>query len=220
MNLLFYYFKDLVSIISAAINCCCDPIVIDPDSLYHQKLARFMHSRLPKKNLLQQLIEHGTLSSRSRWARTIENADFDFARLSLDYIRFLFFQSYKIKLTKSYVEEHQNPDAGYITQLGDDGHSILRCTIQSRHSNLTKHKAWIQYSMTDDPITEWYPTCTAGAIIVGCCAQAASILWYLSYARHNNFENSRARHRIYQTILKRTLHTEESENNDVEYVEC
>ena len=104
-------------------------------------------------NFLQQRIESGTLSSRSRWTQTIENADFDFPRLSLDDLRFLFFGSYKIKLAKSYVEEHQNPDGDYIIQLGDDDDNILRCTIQSRHSNLITHKAWIQYSMTDDPIT-------------------------------------------------------------------
>ena len=92
--------------------------------------------------------------------------------------------------------------------------------MQSRHSNLTKHKAWIQYLMTDDPITAWYCTCAAGAITAGCCAQVASIIWYLSYAPHNKFENSRALHRIYQTILERTLHTEERENSDVENVEC
>ena len=92
-----------------------------------------MRSRLSKKNLLQQLIEHGTLSSRSRWARAIENADFDFPRLSLDDLRFLFFGSYKIKLAKSYVEEHQNPDGDYIIQLGGNDDNILRCNRQSRH---------------------------------------------------------------------------------------
>ena len=72
--------------------------------------------------------------------------------------------------------------------------------------------------MTDDPITAWSCTCTAGAITAGCCAQVASIIWYLSYAHHNNFENSRAQHCIYQTILERTLRTEESENSDIENV--
>ena len=33
--------------------------------------------------------------------------------------------------------------------------------------------------MTDDPITAWYRTCTAGAITARCCAQVASIIWYL-----------------------------------------
>ena len=56
--------------------------------------------------------------------------------------------------------------------------------------------------------------------MAGCYAQVASIIWYLSHARHNNFENSRARHRIYQTILERTLRTAESENSDEENVEC
>ena len=179
MNLLFYYFKILVSIISATINYCRVPIVIDPNSLYHQKLARFMHSRLSKKNLLQQRIEHGTLSSRSSCTRTIENADFDFPRLSLDDLHFLFFGSYKIKLAKSYVEEHQNPDGDYIIQPGDNDDNILRCNMQSRHLNVTKHKAWIQHSMTDDPTTAWYCTCTARAITAGCCAQVASIIWFL-----------------------------------------
>ena len=73
-----------------------------------------MYSRLSKMNLLQQRIEHGTLSSCSRWARTIENADFDFPRLSLDDLRFVFFGLHKIKLAKSNVEEYQNPFGDYI----------------------------------------------------------------------------------------------------------
>ena len=179
-----------------------------------------MHGLLLKRNLLQHRIESGALPYRSRWARTIENANFEFPSLSLDDLRFLFFGSNKIKLAKSYVEEHQNPDGDYIIHLGDDGDNILRCTIQSRHSNSTKYKVWIQYSMTNDPITAWYCTCAAGAITVGCCAHIASIIWYLSYARHNNFQKSQTLHRIFQTILERMIDTEESENNDVENSEC
>ena len=92
-----------------------------------------MHSRLSKKNLLQQRIEHGTLSSRSRWARAINDADFDFPRLSLDDLRFLFSGSYKIKLTKSYVEERQNLDGDYIIQLRDNNDNILGVRKFSPH---------------------------------------------------------------------------------------
>ncbi|CAF1537195.1 unnamed protein product, partial [Rotaria sordida] len=74
---------------------------------------------------------------------------------------------YNIKQAPAYVEEHLDEDGDYIIDVGDDNDLILRCTIQSRHSNAVKHKTWIQYSFSGEPIVSWYCTCSAGAMTVG-----------------------------------------------------
>ena len=175
-----------------------------------------MLNRLLQRNILQQLIESGSLSARSRWTKTIENVDFDFPRLTIEDLRFLFFGTYKIKIAKSYVEEYQEPDGDFMIEVDDTDDNILRYRIQSRHSNATKHKAWIQYSMTGDPIVAWYCTCPTGAITVGCCPHVASIIWYLSYGRNIDYEQSTARRRLCQTILERTLESQDSDDTDID----
>lgn len=43
---------------------------------------------------------------------------------------------------------------------------------------------WIKYSTGLSPIAGWYFTYKSGAIVVGCCADIASVLWYLGFERH------------------------------------
>ncbi|WP_233601869.1 hypothetical protein, partial [Corallococcus sp. AB038B] len=88
------------------------------------------------------------------------------------------------------------------------------CTIQSRHSNATKYKSWIQYSLSGDPITAWYCTCPAGALTIGACAHIVSIVWYLSYARHHHFEPFEGRRRIQQAITEQAIEDEEGDKID------
>ena len=175
-----------------------------------------MLNRLSQRNILQQRIESGSFSAPARWTKTIENVDFDFPRLTIEDLRFLFFGTYKIKIAKSYFEEHQEPDGDYMIELGDTDDNILRCRIQSRHSNATKHKAWIQYSMTGDPIVAWYCTYPAGAITVGCCLHVASIIWYLSYGPNIDYKQSTAQRRLCQTILERTFESQDSDDSDID----
>ncbi|CAF3981242.1 unnamed protein product [Rotaria sordida] len=53
-----------------------------------------------------------------------------------------------------------------------------------------------------DPITSWYCQCKSGARTIGACAHEATIIWYLSYARHHGFEGLNGRRRIQQSIEK------------------
>ena len=91
-----------------------------------------MLNRLSQRNILQKSTESGSRSARTRWTSSIKNVDFDFPRLTTEELRFLFLGTYKIKIGKSYVEEHQEPDAAYIIELGDSEGNILRRRFQSR----------------------------------------------------------------------------------------
>ncbi|CAM4834786.1 unnamed protein product [Rotaria magnacalcarata] len=119
-----------------------------------------------------------------------------------------------IKLARTYVEEHLDQEGDYTVELDANTDNILRCTIQSRHSNAVKYKSWIQYSLSGDPIIAWYCTCPGGAVTIGACAHIVSIVWYLSYARHHHFEPSKGRRRIQQAIMERIVVGEDDDMDD------
>jgi hypothetical protein len=168
-----------------------------------------MHARVNLHNTLLQRIKDGTLSAWTRWKKTIEDADFDFPELSIEHLRRLLFGTYQIKQSKTYVEEHLDSNGNYIIELEGSGDDILRCTIRSRHSNAVKYNVWIQYALIGEPIRARYCKCKAGAWIIGCCVHVASIIWYLSFTRHNNFISSQGRHRIKQSIAESTIDSDD-----------
>ena len=73
--------------------------------------------------------------------------------------------------------------------------------------------------MAGDPITAWYCTCPAGAITIGCCSYVASIIWCLSYGRNIDCEQSTARRRLCQTILERTIESQDSDDSDIDNIQ-
>ena len=173
-----------------------------------------MRSRVTNRNVLQQLVLAGVISTRSQWSKKIEDVNIDFPELTLDDIYLLFLSTYKIKQAPAYVEEHLDEDGDYVVEIEDHNDFILRCTIQSRHSNAIKYKTWIQYSLSEEPIIASYCTCTAGAMTLGSCSHVVSIVWYLSYARHHNFHESLGRRRIQQAVVQRTVESDEDDTVD------
>ena len=186
---------DCVRIISAALNCYRGPIGVNTVNSDDTALVKYMPHRMGRNNMLQDRLNNGSLSSRSRWEK-IEHSGFDFPQMSFNELRQLFFGTYQIKTGRCYVEEHMNNDGDYIIEVDNSNDNIVRACIQSRHSNTSIYKAWIQFSFTDDPIEAWYCQCTAGARNVGCCSHVASIVWYLAFTRHNDFKPSAGRQRI------------------------
>ena len=146
--------------------------------------------------------------ARSCWKK-IEDIDFEFPKMSLDEFRLLFFGTYQIKQARTYVEEHFNMDSDFIVEVDNSIADIVRCSIQSRHSNAHKYKAWIQYSLTSNPIRARYCQCKAGGRTVGRCAHIASVIWYLCYARHTDFIYSAGRRRIEQAIAEAELSSDD-----------
>ena len=149
-------------------------------------------NRITQRNIVFEKVQNGELSARSRWKK-IEDIDFEFPKMSLDELLLLFFGTYQIKQARAYVEEHFDMDSDFIVEVDNSIDDIVRCSIHSRHPNAHKYKAWIQYSLTGDPIRAWYCQCEADGRTVGCCAHIASVIWYLCYARHTDFSYSAGR---------------------------
>ena len=177
------------------------------------KLARQMKQRLNKNSTLAELVEVGHLSTKQKWTK-IDEVDFEFPEMDLEDLQLLFFGSYQIKQYQSYAEEHLDVNSDFVIQISKETDDIIRCAIKSRHSTSTRYYAWIQFSLIGGPILSWYCQCKAGARTIGACAHKATIIWYLSYARHHDFEYSTNRGRIQQSIEKIILSESESENNN------
>jgi len=88
-------------------------------------------------------VRNGELLARSRWKKS-EDINFEFPKMSLDDLRLLFFRTYQIKQARSYVEEHLDADGDFIVEISNSIDDIVRCSIQSGHSNANIYKTWIQ----------------------------------------------------------------------------
>eukprot|EP00732_Lithocolla_globosa_P003764 Lithocolla_globosa_v1_NODE_3155_length_1748_cov_14.170112.p2 type:complete len:129 gc:universal NODE_3155_length_1748_cov_14.170112:965-1351(+) len=105
---------------------------------------------------------------------------------SLRQLKILFCGRYQLKQAKSYIDEHTNVNGGCTFECHVKAPDLLRVKIQSRHSNAIKHCLWIEWKKEE--VTGWYCRCGVGVRGVGCCAHVAASIWYLSYARHNNYK--------------------------------
>ena len=212
-NQMLPHLQDCVRIISAALNCYRGAIVKAHNTPEMDKLAELMSQRMNEKNALEEAVRQRKYSTRQKWDK-IDEIDLDFPEMELDDLRELFFGSYQIKLCASYAEEHMNEDGDFLIQVSKETDKVIRQQIQSRHSNSVRYTVWIQFSLTGDPITSWYCTSKAGARTVGACAHVATIVWYLSYARHNNLEASKGRKRIQQCVERLEAPRNEEEDGD------
>lgn len=78
----------------------------------------------------------------------------------------------------SYTQEHIDVDGKFEISVSDDIPEI-----QSRHFSAKQYKCWI--SNVKDVISGCYCRCKAGNRVVGMCSHITSVIWSLSYAKHN-----------------------------------
>ena len=99
---------------------------------------------------------------------------------------------YQLKQAKSYRDEHFDEKGSYEIMAHKEDDGVLKAQICSRHTSNKTYNLLVEYTQGLNPITGWYCGCRSGARTVGCCAQDASVLWYLGYYR-NETENSEAK---------------------------
>ncbi|CAF1117341.1 unnamed protein product [Rotaria magnacalcarata] len=190
---------DMVRIISAALNAFRGPIMTNAQDAELHTIAKMMKEQMLKNNILLDDINRGLISSRSRW-ENLDEQDIEFPEMDLNNLRSLFFGTYQIKQSKTYTEEHLDDKGNYVIQVAPEDNEFLRCRIVSRHSNATHYYAWIRYTLSTNTIHAWYCQCRSGARAIDCCGHIASVIWYLSYARLNDFQPSSGRKRIVEAI--------------------
>lgn len=190
---------DMVRIISACLNAFRGPIVVNADNDQSRVIAQRMTEQKSQNNTLKYDVDRGLISARSRWKK-LDDESIAFPEVDLDDLRELFFGTYQIKQSRTYAEEHLDEDGNYIIEVAPEEGEIIRCRVQSRHSNATRYYAWIRYSLEDNTIKAWYCQCRSGARTLGCCGHVGSIIWYLSYARLHDFRPSSGRTRVVRAI--------------------
>ena len=101
--------------------------------------------------------------------------------------------TYQIKQAAHYTDEHLHNEGGFTIYIHKSADDLIRARIQSRHRNSTKYFTWVQFKARstrsrNGEITGWYCQCKAGMRVVGCCAHVATVIWYLAYARHQDYQ--------------------------------
>ncbi|CAC5371568.1 unnamed protein product [Mytilus coruscus] len=113
----------------------------------------------------------------------------DFPKLSKEDIRDITLGVYQLKLSKSYSEEHLENDTYY--EVMQQGHQLIRVRMACRHTSYKSHNLWITYGVCC--INAWYCTCKAFARIVGTCSHISSVIWFLSFYRHQSCKGNQAK---------------------------
>lgn len=99
---------------------------------------------------------------------------------------------YQLKQALPYTREHLDTDGNYIFELYEEEIDILHVKMRSRHSSQVTHNIWIGYGSNlkltegQNPISERYCSCKAGARIFGMCEHITSVIWYLGIAGNDS----------------------------------
>lgn len=138
------------------------------------------------------------------WIRLTPQQVPDFPQFDLHYLRRLTLGPHQDELAPSYVQDKFDHESTDIFQLDRHRHfpGLLRFRIYSRFRNVTRYQIWIAFLVDrndgegdvmlgadteEDVILGYYCTCKTGAKTLGCCAYIASILWFLAWARHQQY---------------------------------
>lgn len=164
------------------------PVLNDANSSEHEAIAQRMLQARHRISEIKQLISSDKLSMRKKWAALIDlDSDLNFPRLTLEFLREYTCGTNQIKQSKAYAKAHlYENDEEFALELSPSDDNLLRCRVHSRHSNSTKYHLCVRFDENDndDPIKDHYCQCKSGARMIGCCGHVATVLWYLSYARH------------------------------------
>ncbi|KAK3097763.1 hypothetical protein FSP39_012967 [Pinctada imbricata] len=147
-------------------------------------MAAKMKHLSKQSNTLQQRISDEGLDKRShKWVKMNECGHVpEFPTYTEDEIRELTLGVYQVKMAKCYSQEHVSEDGVYDILIDNVNDDLLSAKIQSRHTSAKQYQCWIGYF--DGAVQSWYCKCKSGSRVVGCCAHIASVIWYMSYARH------------------------------------
>ena len=91
---------------------------------------------------------------------------------------------YQLKMAKQYTQEHVDEHGGYEIHVNTDDDKLLCAKLNSRHISSKEYKLFVHDELSS--VTAWYCTCRAGARVVGMCSHCAAVIWFLSYARHQD----------------------------------
>ena len=178
------FIGDYVRIVAALCNKYRPPLCKAADD--DQSLAAKMLYLSKNVNSLQTRVDEEGLDKRQLTWVKVDAVDVapDFPRYNETEIRELTLGVYQLRMARSYTYEHIDVDGKFEILVNDDIPKLLSSKIQSRHVSAKQYKCWISYG--EGVINGWYCKCKAGSRVVGMCSHITCVIWYLSYARHND----------------------------------
>lgn len=187
--------QDFLLICGGIINKYHPPIIMQNAT---EEYAREMMNRAREPNVVQARVDVDRLRfRRGQWAILTENDILRFPRMTLDQLKDLTYGTFQIQLSASYIQDNSAVDRQAEFQL-DHLHEpgFMRVRFYSRYRNATRYQLWIAFTEIDDsglaeegdeyPIQGYYCTCPTGARTLGTCVHVAAVIWYFSYARHQD----------------------------------
>lgn len=185
-------------IAGAIINCFQDPF---EDSQYSDQFIECIRLNLNKPNLLADYVEENNLNRQRITFDRLEadNQHLVFPELTLEDIILIAVGTYHLKIARSYSSEHIQRtgvlDIEYYRHservlINNQENVLIRTKIQSRHVRRKTYYTYVLYNTETrgrTAIKEYYCTCIHGRRTLGSCAHVITILYYLGWARHNDF---------------------------------
>lgn len=196
------FMKDF-EVAAALLNKFHPPIVDRADA---GEILQEIHRYMDTGNELAEFIIRNNYNRRRANFETItvqnDNLN-DFPQLSDDELILISLGTYQIKQARSYYGEHMRGNVGFVIEVCREVNSsllrelsasnsswLLRGRIQSRHIS---RKTYFVYILVDssrrgrEAILMHYCNCIVGRRTVGCCAHIMCIIWYLSWARYQDY---------------------------------
>lgn len=179
-------------IAAALLNAFTPPFA---ENIHAEQFVSIIFERLFLTNTVAELVRVHNLNRRGSWFIPIDATTISFPRLSMEELTLFACGVYQIRQARSYVGEHFRFHGVYTLEVsrerihGLDGINpmLLRAKIKSRHSSARTYFVFIvaETNMNGrDAIISYCCNCIVGLRTVGCCSHVMSIIWYLSYARH------------------------------------
>jgi ABC-type antimicrobial peptide transport system permease subunit len=184
-------------------------------------IATEMLSKLNDKNKLENVLNL-TRNNDKKFTEIDATEIEDFPKLEVETIKNkITLGSYQLKQSFSYLNKHLDQNNGkYLIKLrleeSDSGFKMISALMQSRHSNKTKYKLFIQYSpnLNDyKAINAWVCSCKSGLRTVGCCSHIASVIYYMSYAKYSDNPIPNACKRLNNFLIIPTRESSSEEND-------
>jgi len=114
-----------------------------------------------------------------------------FLQLTQEDLKLLTLGTYQLELAKEYANQHLKNKTPYEIQIHiEEETNIVRVKIGSRMSKRTNQTGGIEFTSFGigmSSIEGFCCTCKVGARVVGMCSHLCSVIWFLSYARHQGF---------------------------------
>lgn len=199
VNLSLTFIIDYFKIAAALLNAYHKLI---EDNARAELFLDIISERIALPNTLADLVIRRNYNRRTTMFRTM-SADVpeldNLPRLTEEDLILFSLGIYQLKQARSYYGEHLNENGSFIievgeslpasdvTELGGGDLCVIRARIQSRHVTAKTYYVYVGFNRSlngRQAVSHYYCTCNIGKRTIGCCSHVMCIVWFITFARH------------------------------------